>query len=650
MIIKSIKLYRTRLDPYYNNVYDGYDTYTQYEDFLDIYGGPIEFNDINKSVNTNNRNFTIRVILYPTMSLLEVAQYNYAIVKRGNERMFYFVTNQRTINSGTGEIELNMKWDSWTNNYIDYLTKNDGEKNYNYVLRRHYESFYKTNLTEDTTIIRPNKFTSNIALRTVAHERSIGGLINNDRYKVLWAIVRYADDVRSKGLVKEYKIVNGNVDFITISYYSNILSQWNTPMYYSPIGVYDTLERKYYNYLTTTIQHYGLVGEEYYYVCDFNELYLEDPYILNVMCTYNVPFNFDIEPEFTGGFITNFKIKTNMRTDPSGYVFLTVNGTTPVEYKYNRCFVRTTAKLKSYKINAPVIAIDEPTRRLTIDIDSLDYDYNVSYEGGMFGYPYNYTEAVIGSNKIPIIFESGLDSLYLHIDTKDSTSVYWKISPYEDGNDERKFNIYSDHRYLVVSKDSLDMLLTSSASQMVTNKLIGTATAVAAISSLYTGGASLGAVGALIGGVGSVISVDAKAMDAERAVDNASIPNNIATDDKYYLDRPYLLEYTLDGFDNKRCLYNDVHNFGVVIDRFNNVLENYHNDFDYVLTQNCTLPSIRNIVDRKEIEDAFNSGITKWHLNIGNGVVEDSTSAKIAKYTMNKQIINISNELKEYAQ
>ena len=102
------------------------------------------------------------------------------------------------------------------------------------------------------------------------------------------------------------------------------------------------------------------------------------------------------------------------------------------------------------------------------------------------------------------------------------------------------------------------------------------------------------------------------------ALDNPLLQDYIGRKDYKYIDCM-----------TSRQIIRKLHDFGININQRLSVREKTHWTFDYVRTNNCRLPMIGNIDDRREIETAYDRGITKWHIH------DNSTGAYMRTFSKN---------------
>ena len=122
MLIKSLTLYKTNLDPYYKNVYDDYTSIDTYLQFLNQTFQKIDISISNpKSSMDNNGNFRICVSGYNSMELHHfnyIAFDNY-LQSEESDYKFAFILSVESQNDGqTSSCILNCRLDAWTENYL----------------------------------------------------------------------------------------------------------------------------------------------------------------------------------------------------------------------------------------------------------------------------------------------------------------------------------------------------------------------------------------------------------------------------------------------------------------------------------------------------------------------------------------------------
>ena len=128
MKIKFLRLYKTPLDPAYNNVYDDYTSISDYLAFLDSAFSDyfsITISEGYKSRKDENGDFTLVLSGYDSMALHD---YNYmAIQLSNNSYKFAFITSVESMNDNqASSCMLYCKLDAWTENYLSIKAKEQG--------------------------------------------------------------------------------------------------------------------------------------------------------------------------------------------------------------------------------------------------------------------------------------------------------------------------------------------------------------------------------------------------------------------------------------------------------------------------------------------------------------------------------------------
>ena len=145
MRFNQFTLYKTNLDPNYQNVIDGgvnvsFTNSTFKTMVFDSYYYPnIIYDGAYKSFKEDNGDALVSI----AVRYEDVMDYNYAIIRNQNGYYYYFVLSKESLNDGSNPSTLfTLQRDAWSNN-ISYFS-NHNEKDRNNIVRSHYDRYYSS--------------------------------------------------------------------------------------------------------------------------------------------------------------------------------------------------------------------------------------------------------------------------------------------------------------------------------------------------------------------------------------------------------------------------------------------------------------------------------------------------------------------------
>ena len=132
-----------------------------------------------------------------------------------------------------------------------------------------------------------------------------------------------------------------------------------------------------------------------------------------------------------------------------------------------------------------------------------------------------------------------------------------------------------------------------------------------------------GALGGVMGGLSSIWGASVNnALDTAvtaGTAEGASQPSTLSSDN-IMRHVPQLIITQAQSQEELNDIMGQIYLYGYKYPVIGSVKSNNRIWFDYCQTENCILSEIPNNRDRKELENAFNRGITKWHYNDGFGI------------------------------
>lgn len=619
----DLTFYKTPLDTNYRNVFDGFASIAQYKIFLDNnYPNKAITLNTSRGVKSINRNFAITI---PGLEA-DFSDYNYCAIYARNKYYFFFVIGIESQNDDRMTVNasctLTLKYDSWANNYVDYISKSKKK------------SFVKRMTVNEHKIV--NGKLHMIPFST--NEPEIPTIINSmqnikpSQQAVLWMKV---------------KILREKVDI------------------YTPAGNIPSFDRQYTSF---TSGEYYIV---YYPVCliDYNGFQTGKNIFENVDFSWKGHEGLDL----------------NMKSYDDRYTFLTsdiisaqLTYHSPIKYEITNTSPHKTVSITGLGVrfnptsdkNIPVVALQKDrTMFATGFIVSGEDQYtnekisswSPSISGIYYGqkyvadalkdkgvnvfrlkqYPYEYRTIKTSENEIPII---GLRDYVYSGSSAVSDSIYdVYVNLTSDGaplvqitsnntiksiGTVKPFTVSSNGN-VVVAFDNYTQFMRSSGNSVQAQEM-------ALMLRLLSGATTYGIKTATNpGGIGrhtaneidSITNIaiagnalNAKLSDIQNIPDTVAINGN-ASDYLFNQDNIYVVEYCpMNTFDYDK-LKNALYETGYTIAMEENPVAINRSAFDYSETSGAELPIIPNIQQRQEIENALNAGMTRWHVLVPvNGV------------------------------
>lgn len=627
MRIKAIKLFKTPLDSNYENVFDDYQTTTDYSAFL--VKNFVSLNLTTPLRSTRESNGIIKVKLQRSYD--EILDYNYAEVmvnvlnENGSYKnedgtdyvipQYYFVTDIQSLNDITNisVSELTLKFDSWANNYVGNISVQN--KN-NFLARCHTNNF-------------PN----------FDPEQELGAKVYNQGY----------DDFDFSGLDTNEVHLSDGVLFLQVrlAHSAIIKNKGNTSQYNASVEFQDTTPIVYIPlYTAGSNKIYDRDGDQWNTDKIATDLRLcSVPYWLNSSDVLSVC-------------LTYYAMKAKTGTDGSktfnGYIWhVEVNG-----YDYSEENMAIFVADNNYKTFQGMTISDKTpiytysgefaenallyNPELSENSYSDDYNVNRFYFEQFHGYPFVRKLLLLNGNLTSIKPTYKKYSLNIDINKTNSTSI--KVTVTVNGNTYLT-QIVQPQLYLPLSVEQIDLYLRNNGTQIGTNialNIIGnelsrTQGMLSAAGQVVSGNVIGGATTAFNAQTNASFNISstivgeiAKQQDIKNMLANYSIPSIIGSDTEYF-DEIILFDGIVKDEEVLKAAFYDYQYYGNYYRLLGKVQDNCRYLFDYAETLNCSLPCISNLRERNEIERAFNKGLTKWHI---------TSSCTDALRTFNKDYTN----------
>lgn len=610
MILKKVCLFQTPLDPDYNSVFDvnnaswlsnhnigdSFNINNVFPEFTAYLRPNIDPQDKAFTLNKNSE-FTFK---YDATTFDFVRKCNWAIFTSiNNEDYYYFITSY-VVNDNFSAITIKLKWDAWTNNLMN-ITNN---KDLNFIENRHIDDFYI-----DHDIVRTKNYSTEE--KEVNSHSIVLNHVGWQRYNILY--LRLWLDMEN------LKFVYETIESVIENYNGLIPTVNPIGVINIPYAVVDSTTRE----IVDSAQIYN-VGENqnlpFFYPSRLNTILenstnynLITPSILFADLTYHPQFKFTYSYNSINNTLTiNYTDDIHKVSEYYGFVQLKT-GTqlgnaiqgfcSPLEYT-------DTLFPKEY---SPII------ESLTYDLPAIPYqsDYTTKsennidkYEPRIHQFPFEYISYKYGENNIIIRPKYNVKELYLTQRVKNRINPHISLR-YE--NEEKEYKYYNgvNNGTIPIAKDSLAEFLRNNSAQIIEKQMENLT--LLAISTLSMNIPAIIGAGTktIVGGLRTGVQL----YDVNKAQDIYQIPSTFACDNMNYQDDLVRIYNTIaDEKMHDEILKNFVL-YGVNYQNTGKVSENTRNNFDFIKTSNCRLPNIKNNEDRKIIENAFDRGIRKWHID-----------------------------------
>lgn len=604
MLVYSYQMFRTPLDDEYKNVYDNYTSVSQYLSFLNTYSptktGTITVPTISRSVKSIDGNIVLTINQFRADEI-ERNGYNYVSVLASPEATvepafyrFYFIQKIESLNDNhdstlteNRSCKLFLKYDAWTNNYLDYI-KNSS----------HQQSVNKA------TISHVINSTNDIVLKTdiidMRHSyESVSTLPIG--YGVLSLGVRLAKEV--------FAIQKSGQPVGTIP------AQNYAPVVYIPLVHKNLSGTGTYTLKDSTGETITVSGADANFTIPE---YLNDARVLSMWLTY---YGISASSINVGG-------TYSLLTDNNIVEVTLAEGDVP--------FKAVTAP--NYDFTEIVLLNSSVSLAPT---SAHGYDELKTYSEELKLYPFAGKGILVGDKIIPFKYP-GVDNLHISISRKNSTTPNISLMG-RNGT----IVIFQTKQYLLDSfaypvgkyVDSLELYYMNNQSQL------NVKTAKAIASGVFSGGKAIGS--AFMGDWTGIFDnaykmmnaafdyelLNAQATDADRSLDSYSIPAFIGSDAVYY-DGTFVVDCEILDENIRREYFYDSHCNGIKVADSMTAGQVNKELFDYMRTNGCNLPDIPVLVHRKEIERAFDRGIRKFHITATNKQAAFNCEAEYANNSL----------------
>lgn len=616
MQLFQAKFYSTPLDIEHRNVFDG-GSKAEFIRFLNSGLFTAITIDSNKAV-IDVTDGTVIVIPQQTQVMRD---YNYCVLDVSiygiRQERFYFVTNVETVSDVQNKqnCRVTLVWDYWANNLNDLININNYDVNY--ITRRHYQSLY-----EDAQ--------GHLRILGYSH---IMDFVKHKEYKypdntILWGYVIFSQDIIDKGYYCPLPQNGGIPTFYKKVQSGNLLVP--TPSMYVPLGyVTKNGDSVIINEFTKNFRF------KYYGTNQFtppvpapSPSQLDGLYCKIVKLTYNPPFNYEFTvntDDYTLNIFDaslNFVTKDYSDASSTGIQFQEVLdkcyfGLVPNLVNYEKTITYETTKISPSNF--------EPYFSGYLEIEKATFPF--------YQYPYNYKELHINGDVIKLIQNINTEYFTFSIIKQHTTDIYYRFQKSNDSN--LLYRTLNSNHYMILSQDSLTGYYNNNQASINANKLttnLTTGVAMLAGKLGMVAHPALAVAGAMATRIASKTKLTAEAIDADNQIDMLNVPSQIGSDNALNVDALIECDVSVANPQDKKAIIYDLHFYGVDIDKYESIRNNYHYDFDFVQCENTSLPFIKNISDRENLEAMYNRGVTRWHINSSNKTF-------ISK--MNRDIVNL---------
>lgn len=658
----KLVFYQVPLDANYKNVYDGYKTTEQYIDFLDTQiGSSYIFNrkEITlpatfpgglqvKSAKDIDGRFRITLKNEDSISFHD---YNYLLIYNGitgpsfaTDPVFAFITSIESMNDAgsSAEVTLICQLDRWSNNYL--RMKDTSFYDVNHVIRRHFEEvaydpesvdpYYKTKGLITTEEEVPVKCTS--------FDFPNGGANN---HRVLWAKVYLENEC-------EYGQFNIGTHRSIVEK-TAVSTHTTTPVVYCPVCVYSGFDVDYsiktaWSSDTIPVMLRRMIRDTTIGASNYSEvigLFFDSASVLKVDLTFYAPYNYTIS-----GSHLNIDVKADLFSAGTYDPLVTAGAVYPNDSNdpISPDADDSWGSLSLYWLFRNISFSNNPTYAKkvyeTFPAKQVGVDYlngkpltitRDEFEPRMRLFPFKYSSCMVNGKEFPLIPHYGNDYIYFYYKIKDEIDTKFKFGDIGEINSKEYISLKCNGQ-VITSIDSRDYFIRNNGTSLLYNGIASGVTEIGKGSA----NAGLTAASNLIRAIGQI-------RQADKLVDEYRLPSIDAFSDYKYGDYVYCRNYEILDQHWKDYYYNIIHKYGIAIDYETSLRVNYHTTFDYVRTSDCSLPFILNPTDRREIESAYNRGITRWHITpkSGDDTHYDTTKTSTAIRFFDKSVYNLDNVL-----
>lgn len=618
MLVYSYQMFRTPLDDEYKNVYDNYTSISQYLSFLTTYSpaktGAISVPTISRSVKSINGDIVLPINQFRADEI-ERNGYNYVSVLASPEATvepafyrFYFIQKIESLNDNHDSsitnyrsCKLFLKYDAWTNNYLDNIKSSNHVQKVNRMTLNHY---YSMNAENPTVIVKSDIPTLEPTSRSTDFNNIVGeGL--------LCLGIRLSYD---KVDITNYNDVNVKDSVMP--------SQRYAPVIYVPVKWFKK-DDTYISLKDSSGQLLNIGGKNSIFT---TQDYLNHVAVLDAWLTfYGTNVNETKNEDGTYSLQNSYIVKVGLKTTDT----------------VDKTFYAVAAYSYSYGVSVDCdnyLALPSAS-----DYQKSGYDELKNYSENLNIYPFKSKALKIGSNIINLSINN-TKSQIISITRNNSTIAYLNWERYTNENFRTPLNSMDFHIGKYV--DSLDLFYMNNSNSLVTeqsraiSKLtfgviqtgIGTGM-MAATGGIFGGGATMGGARDLTNSIIDLYAIQDRISDANNKLDSYSIPPQIGSD-SYYYDGVFVADMRINDEATRKSYFYECHTNGSFVCVYATVGNTERDLFDCIKTVDCNLPTIPIIAHRKEIEAACDRGIRKFHITATNKQAAFDCEAEYANFSV----------------
>ena len=635
MIIQKVELFSTPLTPDYRNVYDDYNSSTDYVNFLkenflyEVFNRPADS-------SRKEKNGELDIVLHGLHTdAVRLHDYNYVAIYtthggQGDIIKFAFVIDMESVNDTAevgqnGAIKIRVKMDSWANHYLN--------------IKYDFNSIVENRCTFDTAVWRnyPSKLKENLYSESVEYEGVLPVGINpldiSDHIAVaLWNRIYLTGDG---------KLIGGT---IRPSYDIDVKSKHfydNHPTVYELVGILIYDENKGF------VPYHGSYVFSYYdkSVAMVVSSTLSDYFSVKSVkssgaaaCTLttNVPFNYTLEYD-----ILTETYNLEIGTDSTFYRGneLKVNSIKLVDSDESRelLYLDDCQMVEKYTSLNPSPLASQYSQSLRYSTNFQPEDEQIYHE-----YPFNYHSIDYGKNSVPIVGAvKKYDSLDLYYCCTQRTIPFVSFT---NLNDKTVQFPLSNNQGLPITEVELEEYLARNTGAIL-NQIVQTVLSSIAIMQSANANMAVGYltqnVGAMARGsvqmksiplnaIGAAASIGLQCFDAYRTPATVRDIDNNAASTWLPSDTISIKKHKAYGIDN---YIKDYHYNGYECYYTGSITEKRRDVFDV----DCGYAEISSTMageDKEELISAFATGVTRWHIG------ENNADRKAILTAMNKNVLN----------
>ena len=614
MKIKKLTLYKTKLDYDYNNVIDSGKNYEltkrEYkENILDAFYSPLSiYNGDAKSGREKDGELTISIARdYETLR-----NYNYAVIENENGFNFYFITSIDGENDSETPITfLSLKRDAWSNN-IDIITDKTIEDRNN-IIRSHRPRWYT-----DGGLFYPYYYITG-DVKNVNKLSTVSFLFpNGSSSYVVWLGFRVSGDAY-------YGTVDAGGTQATGIPVHGLGNKFDAiaPVFYTPIAILNGFTDGIPNYIFNfTCDGTAINNSSTAKLRDIFDL--TSDYFLEGFLTLHPPFSYSSNASSVttsgalhrsdyGLFFSYEKPVAGEDGKPVNTTFFKqiYNNNKNIQIYYDVASTQSYKTLTyNYTNKISGFSASGSTGSKLFNVDS-DYNEVKDLDPRIYCSPYVEIALKIGALSIPI------NIVYNRTQLKAVINNGMKKEP--------TITTYLNNQIISAYQNitNTGAIPTSGDKWQNTEMVQGLKATASVIQGIIGGIQGGGALGGVMGGLSSIWGASVNnALDTAvtaGTAEGASQPSTLSSDN-IMRHVPQLIITQAQSQEELNDIMGQIYLYGYRYPVIGSVKSNNRIWFDYCQTENCILSEIPNNRDRKELENAFNRGITKWHYNDGFGI------------------------------